>query len=208
MWAEDNREKCLDFIREVRWTWFITLRYPSEPGLVPKDFQELTPDEAIECWLEAVSDEFTDGYPCDSVCIKEERANGEIQFHIVLNCVPIESRIFWRSQWHVLTGGRTWERAMSSNMQGLFRYLVNHARLVQCGSFDRRISWQSEDEKLERGHLLLWNLWNANKKRVKGESKKTAWELARAQNEGTGPAKSGQNRPKRAKRDTGKRKGL
>src|SRR5258708_37192913 len=132
MLQEDNREKCLNFIREACWSWLITLRYPSEPGLVPKDVQELTPDEAVECWLEVVSDEFTDGYPCESACIKEERANGELQFHLLLNCVPAESRVFWRSQWRVLTGGRSWERPLSSNMQGLFRYLVNHAMSVEC----------------------------------------------------------------------------
>ena len=134
MWEDDNREECWEFVRERRWTWFVTLRYPSEPGLIPKDVQELTPDEAVECWLEVVSDEFTDGYPCESVCIKEERANEELQFHILLDCVPAASRAFWRSQWRELTGGRTWERSLSSNMQGLFRYLVNHARLVECRS--------------------------------------------------------------------------
>jgi hypothetical protein len=168
MWDEDNREKCLEFIREVRWTWCIALRYPNEPGLVPQDFQELTPDEAVECWLEAVSDEFNDGYPCESVCIKEERTNGELQFHVLLNCVPADSRAFWRSQWHELTGGRTWERPISSNMLGLFRHLVYHARLVECRSVTCRIIWRSEEEDRERADQLLWNWRNANKKRSKG----------------------------------------
>jgi hypothetical protein len=147
MQDDDNREECLDFIREARWNWFMTLRYPRELRLVPMDFRELTADEAVECWLEAVSDEFTDGYPCESACIKEVRANEEIQYHLLLNCVPIDLRAFWRSQWRMLTAGRTWERVMSPNMMGLFHYLVYHSRWVECRcSLSLPIIWRSEDE--------------------------------------------------------------
>jgi hypothetical protein len=92
MWEDDNREECWEFIREADWTWLITLRYPSEPGLVPKDVQELTPDEAVECWLEAVSDEFTDGYSCESVCIKETKDGGWLAYRCLRDAGVIPSR--------------------------------------------------------------------------------------------------------------------
>jgi hypothetical protein len=158
MLEDDKLNECLKAICERRWTWFISLRYPTESRLVPKDARELTPFELVKCWLEVIDWEFNRTFPCESVCINERRENGEVQFHILLNRVPPESRSFWRSQWRFVSGGGTWERPLSSNMQGLFRYLVERASLVECRTLGRYILSGSDDEKWARRLRQLWKL--------------------------------------------------